>query len=239
MSHEENNLIVAMHQPNFLPWLGFFNKISRSDIFILMDRVQFPKGGGNWTNRHYLLISNEKRWSTIPIVRKYSGLRTVKEIEFADYTAWRSRYIYQLEINYANHPFFSEMVLFLRSVFPVNARFLSDFNIKVLNALVDVLGLNTTQFVPLSDLSSNSTGSDLLCDAISEVGGHTYLSGDGSKEYLETELFKSKGIQLEFQNFSHPKYKQYNQRNFVTGLSIVDALMNCGVEETRRMILHA
>jgi hypothetical protein len=237
MIHQEKKLIVAMHQPNFLPWLGFFNKLANSDVFILMDTVQFPKSGGNWTNRHYLLISQKKQWSTIPILRKYSGFRSIKEIEIADYQTWKFRYLHQLAINYANHPHYSEIDLFLRSVFPNNLRFLSDFNIMVLDALLDVLALKTTQLVPLSDLSIDSTGNELLCEATSKVGGTTYLSGDGSGEYLKTEVFKSKGIRLEFQNYQHPKYPQFNQTDFSTGLSIVDALMNCGIEETRRLII--
>jgi hypothetical protein len=237
MIHQEKKLIVAMHQPNFLPWLGFFNKLANSDVFILMDTVQFPKSGGNWTNRHSLLISQRKQWSTIPIVRNYSGFRTVNEIEFADYGKWKFRYLCQLATNYARHPFYAEINIFLRSVLPDNSRFLSDFNIEVLDAIINALNLKSTRLVLLSDLSSDSTGTELLCDATSEVGGSTYLSGDGSVTYLQAEVFQRKGIQLEFQNFQHPEYTQYNQDNFVAGLSIVDALMNCGMEETRRLVL--
>lgn len=240
MIGQKKILTVAMHQPNFLPWLGFFNKLAKCDVFILMDSVQFSRNGaGNWTNRHYLLISNKKKWSSIPISHNYSGLRNINEIEFADYQTWKIRYFYQLASNYGNHPHYPEIEFFFRSVFPDNSRFISDFNIMILYALVDVLDLKTTRLVALSDLSIDSKGTELLCDATSVVGGSNYLSGDGSMGYLQKEVFQRNGIRLEFQNFQHPKYTQFSQTDFFTGLSIVDALMNCGINGTRRMILDA
>ena len=70
--------LVAIHQPNFLPWLGYFDKLARADVFILLDTVQFPKKAGSWMNRARLLVGGEPSWITVPVVRSYHGLRSTR-----------------------------------------------------------------------------------------------------------------------------------------------------------------
>ena len=73
--------VVAIHQPNFFPWLGFFNKVACSDVFILMDNVQFPKKGGSWSNRVQLAINGQAAWVTMPVVRSFHGTRIIKDMQ--------------------------------------------------------------------------------------------------------------------------------------------------------------
>ena len=108
------NRIVAIHQPNFFPWIGYFDKIARCDAFVILDDVQFPKTGGTWTNRVKLPISGEPRWVTAPINRNYSGVRKISEIEFTGNQAWRDKILKIIEFNYKKAPFYVEMFSFLR-----------------------------------------------------------------------------------------------------------------------------
>ena len=98
--------IVAIHQPNFFPWLGFFNKIVKSDYFVLLDDVQMPKKGGTWTNRVPLIISGKKNWLTIPIDRSYSGTMPINKVKIKNELNWRDKMLKTLYISYKKHPYF-------------------------------------------------------------------------------------------------------------------------------------
>ncbi|MBK8127283.1 MAG: WbqC family protein [Elusimicrobia bacterium] len=82
---------VAIHQPNFFPWLGFFNKWARADVFVLLDHAQFPKTAGNWINHVQILTAGKPLWMTAPVVRAYHGVRRIDEMEINDSTDWREK----------------------------------------------------------------------------------------------------------------------------------------------------
>ena len=105
-------MIVAIHQPNFFPWLGYFDKIARSDVFVILDDVQFPKKGGSFSNRVKLLISAEGRWITAPIVRNYSGVRNINAMEFCSDSPWRKKIHRTVEQSYKKTPFFDDIFSF-------------------------------------------------------------------------------------------------------------------------------
>lgn len=100
--------VVAIHQPNFFPWLGYFAKIARSDYFVLFDDIQFPKTGGSWSNRVKLLVSGEARWVTAAIDRNYHGTRTIREMSFLAANPWREKTLKSIEANYRRHPYYLE-----------------------------------------------------------------------------------------------------------------------------------
>lgn len=99
------NKTVAIHQPNFFPWLGYFDKIARADIFLFLDDVQFPKTGGVWSNRVKLLIGGEARWVTAAVARNFNGTRTIREMKFLADNLWRDKVLKGLVTNYRRHPF--------------------------------------------------------------------------------------------------------------------------------------
>src|SRR3972149_7751977 len=105
----ETGKIVAIHQPNFFPWLGYFDKIVKSDIFILLDNVQFPKTGGIWTNRVKIMVGKTADWITVPIIRSYHGLKLVSEIEINDTTLWRKKMLATIESNYKKTKYFQQI----------------------------------------------------------------------------------------------------------------------------------
>ena len=230
--------VIAIHQPNFFPWLGYFDKIARADVFIFLDDVQFPKTGGVWTNRVKLIISGKARWVTAPIDRTFNGVRVVNEIFFLDNDRWRSKFLKTLEINYSKHPYFAETMHVISTLIDYDTDNLADFNANAITAIAQCLGLDISKIIRSSELPVSGYSNELLCDLTLTVGGNIYMCGGGAEAYQDEAIFQQKSVELKQQNFSHPQYKQFNnQGNFIPGLSIIDALMNLGFNGVRKELI--
>jgi hypothetical protein len=227
--------LVAIHQPNFLPWLGFFDKIRRADVFVALDNVQFPKTGGTWTNRVKLLVAGVPAWTTVPIVRAYHGTKTIAEMEINNHLPWREKLMKTLELNYGRAPHFQQVYPWLADLIGNTTTSLRDYNLNAIHAIMKAIRLET-RLVLGSTLGVETSSTRLLIDTVHSVGGNAYLAGGGAAEYQEDDLFADSGVELVYQRFDHPAYPQFNVREFVPGLSIVDALMNCGFEGTSGLI---
>lgn len=226
--------VVAIHQPNFFPWLGYFDKIYKSDTFILLDNVQFSKTGGTWTNRVKIVINNHSQWLTLPVVRNYHGLHLVKDMEIDNASRWRVKMVKTIEQNYKKCPFFDEGWEYIQSLIDYDSNNLCDFNINAITSLTNYLGLDVSKLVIGSTLKAQGKATDLLITLTQAVAGSAYMCGGGASSYQEDDKFALAGVQLIHQDFSHPAYPQANTREFISGLSIIDALFNCG-----RKAVHA
>src|SRR2546422_7550332 len=127
-----DNRLVAIHQPNFFPWLGYFNKIKSADLFLVLDNVQFPKKGGNWLNRVRLITNGQPAWITMPVVRAYHGLRRIDEIQIDDRAPWRSKFSKTVETNYRGAPFFDEVFPLLIQLVNDPTDSLAQFNLSAI-----------------------------------------------------------------------------------------------------------
>lgn len=219
--------VVAIHQPNLFPWLGYFDKINKSDIFILMDNVQFPKKGGTWTNRVRLAINGQPRWITVPIVRNYHGVRLIKDMEINNAIPWRTKMLKTIEFNYAKSLFFKEEWEYIQTLIHYDTQDLCDFNIQAIRSLTKHLGLDASKLIIGSTLKTEGRATELLLSMTNAVGGNTYICGGGANGYQEDGKFEEQGIRLLYQNFEHPIYSQ-SGNGFVSGLSILDVLFSCG-----------
>lgn len=228
--------LVAIHQPNFFPWLGYFNKLARADIFIVLDNVQFPKTGGTWMNRVRLSLGGKVDWMSMPVVRSYHGLRMVREMKINNEVPWRNKLLRSIEQSYGRAPYFQTIFPLLIDLIGNPTDRLAEFNLKTIATLVSALGLKHAEVVLGSDLNVQGQATDLLIDIVKVVGGIAYLCGGGAGGYQEDEKFASAGVKLVYQQFEHPTYPQANLAQFHPGLSIIDALMNCGLEKTRSLI---
>lgn len=229
--------VVAIHQPTFFPWLGFFDKLARSDVFILLDDVQFARrhgGGGNWVNRVRVLIGGSPGWITAPVKRANVPLQHITQLEIADDMPWRAQLLRVLKAQYAAAPFVRQTMALLTPLVQYPAGLLAEFNEHAIRVLADAVG-ETPPIVRQSSLGVTGRSTPLLAALVKAVGGTTYLSGDGADDYLEPGVFDSAGIELTFQRFRHPEYTQ-GTTPFAAGLSIVDALMHCGVDGVRTMV---
>lgn len=232
--------LVGIHQPNFFPWLGFFDKICRSDIFILLDDVQFPKSGrGGWTNRVQVSDHGTPRWLTLPVDRTYQGLRNINEIQIANDPSWQQKIINALNAYYRRAPYWDEIFPIIQNCIAHPSKFLLDFNLHALFILLDHLGLDRSHLVLASNLSVSSKSTERLIDLINAVKGTAYYCGGGASGYQEDTQFALNSIALVYQNFQHPQYNQFlNRNNFVQGCSIIDVLFNLGFNDTKKLIAH-
>jgi hypothetical protein len=228
--------LVAIHQPNFLPWLGYFDKLVRSDVFVVLDHVQFQKKGGNWSNRVQLLTGGDQAgWITAPVDRSYHGTRPISEILIDDTQPWRRKLVKTIETNYAHAAHFEQALPLVAELIGHPSRRLAELNENAIRRLVAEIGLPAGRIVLSSSLKPYASATDLLIELVQAVDGDAYLSGGGAEGYLEPGKFAAAGIELRMQDFEHPVYPQ-GKREFVPGLSVIDALLHLGPDGTRRLL---
>ncbi|HXN92753.1 MAG TPA: WbqC family protein [Candidatus Sulfotelmatobacter sp.] len=227
--------LVAIHQPNFLPWLGYFDKIRRAQAFILLDDVQFQKTGATWTNRVQVLVAGAPAWLTVPVVRAFHGTRAISEIEIDDRSPWRDKLLRTVELNYRRAPHFDAVYTWIAPLIKNQVKSLVELNVQAIRAATAALGLENV-LVLSSSVNVQSRATDRLVELVRAVGGDAYLAGGGAQGYQEDHLFREAGISLVYQEFEHPKYPQHGASQFVPGLSIVDAFMNCGFAGTAELL---
>jgi hypothetical protein len=227
--------LVAIHQPNFLPWLGYFDKIRRAQAFILLDDVQFQKTGATWTNRVQVLVAGAPAWLTVPVVRAFHGTRAISEIEIDDRSPWRDKLLRTVELNYRRAPHFDAVYTWIAPLIKNQVKSLVELNVQAIRAATAAMGLENV-LVLSSSVHVQSRATDRLVELVRAVGGDAYLAGGGAQGYQEDHLFREAGISLVYQEFEHPKYPQHGASQFVPGLSIVDAFMNCGFAGTAELL---
>jgi len=227
---------IAIHQPNFFPWLGYFDKIRRADTFIFLDDVQYQKTGGSWSNRVKVLINGEGRWLTAPVERSFNGVRNVNEMVFSSKEDWRSKVLKTLVLAYGRAPFFDEAYSTIESLVRYPEDNVAEYNIRTIKTLSTLLGYPLNSSVRSSGLLTNSSSTARLIDLTIRADGKTYLCGGGAGGYQDDNFFKKAGIELLYQNFSHPEYPQFGSKVFVAGLSILDAIMNLGFKGVQQLL---
>jgi hypothetical protein len=218
-------MIVAGHQPNYLPWLGFFDKMRRADIFIIEDNVQFERQG--FTNRNRVLTSDGVRWLSVPVEHANKPL-LISEVKIANRGApsWGRKHWLTIKHGYCKTPYWSEFSGFFEDTYEREWTRLIDLNMHLIRGIMDFLGINKP-LVLSSSLGVKGRKTGLIVAQCKRVGADTQLAGDGCKDYIDKALFEKEGIKLIFQDFHQPIYPQVN-RGFTSNLSVIDYLFNVG-----------
>jgi hypothetical protein len=225
----------AIHQPNFLPWMGYFSKITRVDTFIFFDSVALSNGK-TWTSRSQILVNGQTHWLTLPVRTKGLSGQRICEVELVNFNQnWRKT-LKTLRHAYGRAQYFDAIFPFFEKFEKENFTHLADFNCQFIESVSRELGMNT-QFIRSSSKPELMESSDLKTDYIVQTclafGIKNYVSGrGGSLHFLEQEKFAEAGIAIDFQGFLQKNYPQINTNKFISGLSIVDVLMHCGWQET-------
>lgn len=218
-------MIVACHQPNFLPWIGFFYKALLADLVVLLDDVQFARGF-TWVNRNRLKCDQGELWLTVPVKKKGRGLQKISDVEVVDEGNWPRRFFQGISQNYAHAPYFAEHSAFLKDLMQMRWRKLVDLNVAAIYYLAGSLGIGN-KVVLQSSLQIQSQGSELLVKITKETGADVYLTPLVSKKYVDEILFARQGITIQFFKFIPSVYPQL-WGEFIYNLSALDLLLNCG-----------
>jgi hypothetical protein len=221
------NMTIGIHQPNYLPWIGYFNKMKQCDKFVIFDDVQLPLGK-NFETRTSIKTNQGPFELVLPIRGKTFNLM-IKDAEI-DGVKWRKNHLRTLELAYSKSLWFDNYYPFLKALYVIEWHNLRELNVEIIKDLAKMLKIKS-EIILSSDLKANSQGEDKILDIITELGGDTYISGAGagSRRYIKEEDFNKKDIKLIWQDFKDPIYTQLHG-DFVPRMSVIDLLMNMGPE---------
>jgi hypothetical protein len=222
LSSRHPSRLVAIHQPNFFPWLGYFDKIAQSDFFVFLDEVNFPKH--SWVNRVRLNIQHEARWTTCP-VRRATWRGSIAGVEIDDDKPWRDKLLKTLDANYRRAARFTETMALIEPLIRSNVTRLADFNISAVTAIARELRIATT-LLRQTELPHAGASNDLLASLVKAAGGDTYLIGGGADDYHDVTKFEAAGLRVLRQDFVHSPYGPTG--HFIPGVSVIDYLMHDG-----------
>lgn len=218
-------MIVAVHQPQYLPWLGYFDKIRQADVFCYLDSVQYKKN--DWQNRNRIKTSQGWQWLTVPV--RFQFPEKICEVKINPMVNWRKKHLQALVTNYRRAPYFETYIEVYEQVYSEDWELVSELNIHFIERLIDALGLSQKPAVKSSQLDLREEPTDRLIDICKEVQADTYLAGQDGMKYMDLERFKENGIEVIIQDFKHPVYPQIFN-DFESHMSVVDLLFNCGPE---------
>ena len=201
-------MIVTIHQPDFLPWLGFFNKISNSDYWIVLDHVSNnPRDSSFWGRRVRILINGKPEWLSIPLNRPTTsgkiGIPINKMIINTNLNKQLKKLPMTLRMAYSKSPFFSDYFSFVESWFIDEDPNLMRRNMIFIKKIMKILDIKT-KIIFSSNIVTNSKSTQLLVDLIKNVGGDVYRCGGGADGYQDDDLFIKNGITLKYNNFPTP-----------------------------------
>ena len=219
-------MLASIHQPQYLPWLGYFEKIEKADVFIILDDVQYKKN--DWQNRNRIRTHDGWQWLTVPVCHKHGQL--IQDIQIDTHKQWVKSHQHAIKQHYHKAEFYSlyesEMMALLERPWEK----LVDLNMAWIQFLCQHLGIKT-KIVFSSQYQCTSTSSQRLIDLCTAVGANQYLAGADGKSYMDLALFEKAGIEVSTQDYQHPSYPQVvSQKNqeFISHLCALDLLLNCG-----------
>ena len=223
-------MIAAVHQPQYLPWLGYFDKIDKADLFCFLDNVQYKKN--EWQNRNRIKTARGWQWLTVPV--HYRFPQKINTVRINQQTNWQKKHLQALIINYCKAPFFDSFINFFEQAYAKEWERLTDINIYLVQQILEMLGLEKKTLVNASELQLSDDPTDRLIDICRILGCDTYLSGRNGVNYMDLERFKKNGVRVVVQDFSHPRYPQL-YGDFQSHLSILDLLFNCGLKSIEKL----
>ena len=226
--------IVAIHQPEYLPWLGFFKKMMNSELFVFLDDAQFRKKG--WQNRNRIRTKNGTALLSIPVhAHSYPN---INEITIDNNKNWSKRHKKSILYNYAGAPYFEEFKDFIELLFEKKFEYLIDLNTEIIKFIMNELEIKP-RIVFSSELKISKKGSDRVLDICKTVGADSYITGTvWAQSHLRTEEFKKSNIPVEFQKFQHPIYTQIHGK-FIPEMSIIDLLFNEGRDGAKEILQNS
>ena len=226
-------MIVTTSRPYFAPFPGYFYKVDLSDIFVVLDDVQFPRGT-TWITRNRFKNDQGLWWMTIPVRKKGLGLQKIRDVRLCREGRWPHKHLTGLKHAYAKAPYFIEHLPFLENLYEGETDRLIDINLMIIRHLMLNLGVDT-EIRRLSELNIKAAGDGLLIEICRCFGASAYLAPGAAAKYLDEGLFNKSGIELRSIDPKSPVYPQL-WGNFIPDLSSFDLLFNCGPKAREIML---
>ena len=219
---------VAVLQPGYLPWLGFFDQLRRADVFVYYDDVQYDKHG--WRNRNRIKTQNGPLWLTVPVKASSGGAAPppIIDVEIDGRTPWARKHVESIRQAYTRAPHLSRYLPAIEELLQRQWERLVDLDLACASLMAGWFGLQR-RVERSSMLGIAGDRSERLVAICRHFGASRYVSGDAAKTYLDVSLFEQAGIQVEWQQYAHPTYPQLHG-GFVPHLSALDLILNCGDE---------
>jgi hypothetical protein len=215
--------VVSIHQPELFPYIGYFVKIYQSDIFVILDNVDFKKN--NFQNRNTItLLNDEKTWLSFPVNKVKSG-KLISET-FINIDVWLKikRTVIQ---NYSKSPYYSDLHELIQYVDLNLDTNLSLLNGKIIRFCLKKLNFKTRVFNQ-SEIPVSGKKSELLLNICNYFEAQVYLSGSGGKDYLEENIFEENGILLQYLTWEYEPIYHFKSGSVLLNPSVIDIVGNCG-----------
>jgi hypothetical protein len=219
--------VVSIHQPNYIPWLGYFYKIYQSDIFVFLDDVQFSNEGMH--NYHYLKMQQGPFRLKIPVIQKMGDL--INEVKTREALGWKKKHLKTIEMLYKKAPYFEEVYHDFSTVVLKEYADIALMNQTIIQLISGKFGL-ATQFIVSSDLQIPTFKEEKVLDICTALGATIYYSGTGAKAYQNEADFLDRGIELQYSHYQPFEYPQFYQ-GFQSNITVLDYLMHCGYDWER------
>jgi hypothetical protein len=216
-------MIVAVHQPQYLPWLGYFDKIASVDVFVLLDNVQYKKN--EWQNRNRIKTTSGPQWLTVPVTYRFG--QRINEVLINNRESWQKKQKQAMSTNYRKSPHWEGISSSLEEVFERSWERLADLNIFAVRRLAEILGISTPIYIASKLHAFPEDPDERLIEIARHFGADAYLAGSGGRDYMNLDKFDKKRIKVHFQQYQHPVYKQLFG-DFVPFMSVIDLLFNHG-----------
>jgi len=223
--------LITIHQPNYLPWPGFFHKWMISDAFIILDTVQYHKN--EWQNRNRIKTPQGTQWLTVPVTYRFP--QSIQQVGIAT-TPWARKQLAAIEQNYAKAPYLANYLPALRDVLNQPWQSLSALNVEMIRVLGAMVGCEAPLLLASEMAGVSDDPTQRLIDLCQSLGGTAYLSGSEGRNYLQQSVFQDAGLKLYFQSVQAPCYPQLHGE-FISHLSLLDLLFHCG--DASKDIIHA
>jgi len=222
---------VVIHQPDFLPYLGFFHRLIHADLWVVLDDVQFLRKG--WHNRDKIKTPAGEKWITVA-VKKAERTSNINKIFLSTQVDWRTSNMNLIIQNYKKAPYFNEISSYVEDFYKHACEKLIEFNLASIDMLLEIFGVDIPRIFA-SELKVEGEKNELMVNILRAVNSTTYLSGIGARNYFDPLPFEDAGINVLWQDFKHPVYPQMHGA-FIPYLSSIDLLFNCGIVQSRKIL---
>ena len=215
---------ISIHQPDYIPWLGFYYKVAHSDKFVYLDDAQFSNEAAH--NYNVIKTPQGEFRLKIPVNQKLGDI--ICNVITKDELKWREKHLKTIEMNYKKAPYFNEIYPKLQEVWLAGYSNLAELNMAINQCIFDGFQISVP-IIRTSQMKIMSSREERILDICEIMGASEYLSGNGARAYQKEEHFEERGIALTYLDYKPIRYSQL-WGDFIPCMSVVDYIMNCGFD---------